>query len=67
MKIDEDFKDLRDDEYLYILNKIYAQMRHLLYTRLTQLLKLQKKTKKRLRYVSTNLGLSRDGIESPSE
>lgn len=41
MQIDEDLKDLRHNEYLYILCKVYAQLRHKLYLRFKQLLQLK--------------------------
>lgn len=33
MKIHEDFLDLRENEYIFILSKVYAQLRHVLYIR----------------------------------
>lgn len=60
MKIDEDFKDLRWNEYMFILSKTYSQLRHKLYLRFKQLLNLKTKSQKRFRYVSNDLSLSDD-------
>ena len=60
MNIEEDFKDLRWNEYLFILSKVYSQLRHKLYVRFKQLLNLKKKSHKRFRYVSNDLSLSDD-------
>ena len=52
MRIGEDFDHLKENEYLFILNKVYAQLRHVVYVRLKHLANFQKKSKQRLRYVS---------------
>lgn len=66
MKINEDFEGLRDNEYLFILGKVYAQLRHVLYMRFQQLASLKTKSKKRFRYVSSDLSLSDDEDEQHS-
>ena len=64
MRIEEDFEDLRDNEYLFILSKVYSQLRHVLYMRFQQMLSLKtQSTKQRFRYVSTSLCLSDDEDE----
>ena len=64
MKIEEDFEDLRDNEYLFILSKVYSQLRHVLYMKFQQLLNLKtQSSKQRFRYVSTSLCLSDDEDE----
>lgn len=63
MKIDEDFKELYQNEYYFILSKVYAQLRHVLYMRFKKLLQIKNKTQKRFRYISSDLSLSDDEDE----
>ena len=38
MQVQADFVDLRENEYIYILSKVYSQLRHVLYIRFQELL-----------------------------
>ena len=63
MKIDEDYKELRENEYLFVLSKVYSQLRHILYMRFQQLLNLKSQSQRRFRYVSSSLCFSDDEDE----
>lgn len=63
MYIDEDFKGLGPNEYYYILSKVYAQIRHVLYMKFKQLLQVKTNSQKKFRYISSDLSLSDDEDE----